>query len=88
MLVIELFIDVREIMGANVVNTICEHVAPMIIAITGGKLGIKILSNLCTDRRAFCQFKIPVKSMKWKNSTVKKKIAFIIKFLKMQEIVN
>ena len=70
MLIVELFIDVREIMGANVINTICEHVAPMIISITGGKLGIKILSNLCTDRRAVSQFKIPVKSMAWKNSSV------------------
>ena len=49
-LVIHLIYDVRDAMGANAVNTACEKLAPQIEAITGGKVHLKILSNLA-DRR-------------------------------------
>lgn len=50
MLVVHLIIDVRDAMGANAVNTMAEAVAPRIAAWTGGKAGLRILSNLA-DRR-------------------------------------
>src|SRR5215211_5021885 len=49
-LVIHLIYDVRDAMGANAVNTACERLAPQIEAITGGKVHLRILSNLA-DRR-------------------------------------
>lgn len=52
MLLIELIIDVRDAMGANVVNTMCESVAPLIENITGGRVLLKILSNYATKRLA------------------------------------
>jgi hydroxymethylglutaryl-CoA reductase len=52
MLIVELIIDVRDAMGANVVNTMCESVAPLIEDITGGRVLLKILSNYATKRLA------------------------------------
>ncbi len=50
MLVVHLVIDVRDAMGANVVNTAAETLAPAIEALTGGRVLLRILSNL-SDRR-------------------------------------
>jgi hydroxymethylglutaryl-CoA reductase len=49
-LVVHLIYDVRDAMGANAVNTACERLAPLIEAITGGRVLLRILSNLA-DRR-------------------------------------
>lgn len=49
-LVIHLIYDVRDAMGANAVNTACERLAPRIEALTGGRVHLRILSNLA-DRR-------------------------------------
>jgi hydroxymethylglutaryl-CoA reductase len=50
MLVVHLFFDVRDAMGANSVNTSCETVAPLVEKLTGGRVVLRILSNLA-DRR-------------------------------------
>ena len=50
MLIVELAIDVGDAMGANVTNTMCEAVAPMIEKLTGGKTLLRILSNYSTKR--------------------------------------
>ena len=49
-LVIHLVYDVRDAMGANAVNTAVERLAPWIESITGGRVLLRILSNLA-DRR-------------------------------------
>jgi hydroxymethylglutaryl-CoA reductase len=50
MLIVELMIDVGDAMGANVTNTMCETVAPLIEKITSGKTLLRILSNYSTKR--------------------------------------
>lgn len=50
MLIVELLIDVGDAMGANVTNTMCEAVAPLVEKITGGKTLLRILSNYSTRR--------------------------------------
>jgi hydroxymethylglutaryl-CoA reductase len=45
-LAVHLLVDTRDAMGANLVNTICEAVAPRIAEICGGKVAMRILSNL------------------------------------------
>lgn len=50
MVIIHLLVDVKDAMGANAVNTMCEAVAPLIEEITGGKVGVRILSNLAVHR--------------------------------------
>lgn len=52
MVIIHLLVDVRDAMGANVINTMCEAVAPMIEQLTGGRVFLRIVSNLATHRLA------------------------------------
>ena len=52
MVITELLVDCRDAMGANAVNTMCEAVAPLIERITGGKVFLRIVSNLATERIA------------------------------------
>lgn len=63
MLIVELFVDVRDAMGANAVNRFCEKIAPAIEEITGGNVLLRIVSNLCTKRIA------KAKAV-WKNEVV------------------
>ena len=55
MLVVELLIDVGDAMGANITNTMCEAVSPLIEKITGGTALLRILSNYSTRRIARVQ---------------------------------
>lgn len=50
MLILELLIDVGDAMGANVTNTMCESISPLIEKITGGRTLLRILSNYSTRR--------------------------------------
>jgi hydroxymethylglutaryl-CoA reductase len=50
MVITHLLVDVRDAMGANAVNTMAEAVAPTIERLTGGKVYLRIISNLA-DRR-------------------------------------
>ena len=50
MIVTHIIVDVRDAMGANAVNTMCEALAPMLEELTGGKIRLKILSNLADKR--------------------------------------
>ena len=52
MLIVHLIVDVKDAMGANAVNTMAEAVAPMIERITGGKVYLRIISNLAVYRIA------------------------------------
>lgn len=56
MVITELHVDCRDAMGANAVNTMCEAVAPMIERIAGGRVILRIISNLAVKRlaRAWC----------------------------------
>lgn len=49
MIIVHLLVDTRDAMGANMVNSMCEGVASLIEKISGGKVYLRILSNL-TDR--------------------------------------
>lgn len=57
MLVVHLIYDTRDAMGANAVNTAVEAIAPTIAEITGGRVNLRILSNLADRRlvRACCR---------------------------------
>ena len=50
MVIVRLIVDVCDAMGANVTNTMCEAVAPMIEKLSGGKTLLRILSNYSTKR--------------------------------------
>lgn len=57
MLVVYLAFDTRDAMGANLVNTACENIAPRIAELTGGRVNLRILTNLADRRvaRATCR---------------------------------
>jgi len=63
MLIIHLIIDVRDAMGANAVNTMCERVSGLIENITGGKVYLRIISNLADKRLVRAWVKIKKESI-------------------------
>jgi hydroxymethylglutaryl-CoA reductase len=62
-LVVHLIYDVRDAMGANAVNTACEKLAPRIEAISGGRVHLRILSNLADRRLARARCTIPLSEL-------------------------
>jgi hydroxymethylglutaryl-CoA reductase len=55
--------DVRDAMGANAVNTACEFLAPAVEELTGGRVHLRILSNLADRRLASARCTIPTQSL-------------------------
>ncbi|MGB9899148.1 hydroxymethylglutaryl-CoA reductase, degradative, partial [Thermanaerothrix sp.] len=62
-LVLHLIYDVRDAMGANAVNTAVERLAGRVQAITGGKVLLRILSNLADRRLARARCTIPLREL-------------------------
>jgi hydroxymethylglutaryl-CoA reductase len=62
-LVAHLIYDTRDAMGANAVNTACETLAPTIEKITGGRVHLRILSNLADRRLAWAACTIPTAAL-------------------------
>ncbi len=62
LVIVHVLIDTQEAMGANLINTVAEGVAPFIEQLTGGKVYLRILSNLCDRRlaRATCRIPVPM----------------------------
>ncbi len=52
MLILHLLVNVLDAMGANVVNTMAEAISPYLEEICGGKVYLRIVSNLATHRIA------------------------------------
>jgi hydroxymethylglutaryl-CoA reductase len=63
MLVVHLLFDVRDAMGANAVNTACEKLAPIIERATGGRVSLRILSNLADRRTAWAACNVPAAAL-------------------------
>jgi len=61
--VVHLHVDVQDAMGANLVNTVAEGVAPLVEALTGGRVYLRILTNLADRRLARARCEIPVAEM-------------------------
>ncbi len=63
MLAVHVHVDCRDAMGANLVNTIAEALGDRISRIAGGKLGLRILSNLCDRRRVRVSCAVPASAL-------------------------
>jgi hydroxymethylglutaryl-CoA reductase len=59
MLIVEIFADVRDSMGANLIDSMCELLAPTIARVTGGRTLLRILSNLATRRTVTVTTRVP-----------------------------
>ena len=63
MLIVHLLFDTRDAMGANVVNTAAEAIAPLLETLTGGRALLRILSNLSDQRQAWAEATIPLRAL-------------------------
>lgn len=63
MLVFHLLYDCGDAMGANLINTACEALAPRVELLTGGRVNLRILSNLSDRRMARAACVIRAKSL-------------------------
>lgn len=63
MVVVHLLVDCLDAMGANALNTMAELIAPSLGRITGGKVNLRIMSNLATHRMARVEAKWTPDSM-------------------------
>ncbi|MBU0898338.1 MAG: hydroxymethylglutaryl-CoA reductase, degradative [Nanoarchaeota archaeon] len=52
MLIVHLLVDCRDAMGANAVNTLAEAIGPRLEKLVGGKVRLRIISNLAVHRKA------------------------------------
>jgi hydroxymethylglutaryl-CoA reductase len=59
-------------MGANMVNTACEALAPLVEEITGGRVNLRILSNLADRRLARARCVLPAKVLEIGNEKLEK----------------
>lgn len=60
---VHLHVDTRDAMGANAVNSLCEAMGPDIAKALGGRLGLRILSNLATERLVAAQCTVPAEAV-------------------------
>lgn len=63
MIIVHLLYDTRDAMGANAINTAVESLAPHVEAITGGRVNLRILSNLTDKRKAYAEGVIPAEAL-------------------------
>ena len=63
LLIVHLLIDTQDAMGANLINTMAEGVAPLVEQITGGRVYLRILSNLADRRLARASCSIPLAAL-------------------------
>ena len=62
-LAVNLRIDVRDAMGANLLNSAAEAVSPLLEKITGGRVLMAILSNRSWNRTASARLSIPIQEL-------------------------
>jgi hydroxymethylglutaryl-CoA reductase len=63
MVVVHVLVDCQDAMGANLVNAVAEIVAPRVAEIAGGRVGLRILSNLADRRLVRVRCRIPAASL-------------------------
>lgn len=61
--VLHVLVDTCDAMGANLVNTICEGLAPRIATISGARIALKILSNLADRSLVTARVNIPCEQL-------------------------
>ena len=62
-LILYLFVDPKDAMGANLVNTMLEEIAPFLAKIAKAEIGLRIISNFAEKRVVFVESKVPVEKL-------------------------
>ncbi len=63
MLIVHISVDCRDAMGANAVNTMAEAVAPLLEELTGGRVYLRIISNLAVKRLSRARATFPAEAL-------------------------
>ncbi|WP_224364991.1 hydroxymethylglutaryl-CoA reductase, degradative [Hyalangium versicolor] len=58
-LVVHLHVDTCDAMGANLVNSLAEDLAPRLAELSGGRAGLRILTNLADRRKVKVRARVP-----------------------------
>ena len=61
--VVHVIVDCRDAMGANLVNTVAEALAARIGELAGGRVGLRILTNLADRRCVRVRARVPVEAL-------------------------
>jgi len=61
--VVHLFVDVLDAMGANLVDSVAEATAPVIHELVGGRVGLRILSNLPLRRMVWVEARVSAEAL-------------------------
>lgn len=69
MLVVHLMVDARDAGGMNAVNTMCEALAPTVAKLAGGRVVLRIISNLAIYRVARATATFPAAALATENAT-------------------
>ena len=86
MLVLHLHYDSRDAMGANAINSALEDIAPVVERITGGRVNLRILSNLSDRRKAYAQGMIPAEALARDGSSGAQVVQAIIEAAALAEL--
>jgi len=62
-LVLHLLVDPKDAMGANIVNTMLEKIAPLVQKLSGGQIGVRIISNFAEKRMVLVEGRVPIKKL-------------------------
>ncbi len=62
-LVVHLHVDTCDAMGANLVNTLAEDLAPRLVSLTGGRVGLRILTNLADRRKVKVRARVSAQAL-------------------------
>ncbi len=86
MLIVHVLADVRDAMGANAINTMCERLAPVLENLTGGRVNLRILSNLADQRTATAECRIPPEALNSEDDTGEEVITRILEAAAFAEV--
>ena len=67
-LVVHVLVDCRDAMGANLVNTVAEALAEPLAELVGGRVGLRILSNLADQRTVTIRCRVPAEALATKDA--------------------
>lgn len=62
-MVVHVLVDCQNAMGANLANSVAEAVGPELARLTGSRMGLRILSNLCDRRKVSVRCRVPAASL-------------------------
>lgn len=86
MIVVHVLVDCRDAMGANLLNTVAEVVAPRLEDLTGWRSGLRILSNLADRRCAHVSVRVPPQALAGKGFSGERVVDGIVEASRFAEL--